>query len=249
MKASSHAGHGAVPLRPAWSIGASSYGPLRLATGLPSDRTGARHSTRPAPSERTEAQVRRRAWAQDAGASAPASTTDAEDFMSLGAPERLAAAKPEAEPAGLADAPSTSGRPALPWEVASRRMRSPLLRLHNGACPALACPGRHAAARRSRGFWPAQRSWSLSASWRPPQTRPLRALQPWRASQALCRPSGPPHPCRCLGRSQLVGALLLSPAPAGGVSGCRLKRQAWRCGRTVPAHQRPRRSSGGLWLC
>lgn len=64
----------------------------------------------------------------------------AEDFISLSSPTPPAAKPgPEAEPAAVVEAPSTSGQRMLPrqrmlpWAQASKRIQSPLLRLHNGA--------------------------------------------------------------------------------------------------------------------
>ena len=58
----------------------------------------------------------------------------AEDFISLSSPTPPAAKPgPEAEPAAVVESPSTSGQRMLPWAQASKRIQSPLLRLHNGA--------------------------------------------------------------------------------------------------------------------
>ena len=67
----------------------------------------------------------------------------AEDFISLGPPPR-AAPEPEAQPAEADGELSVPGHVTLPWAQASRRIQSPLLRLHNGRVVAdawhAACP-------------------------------------------------------------------------------------------------------------
>ncbi|KAK9822646.1 hypothetical protein WJX81_003349 [Elliptochloris bilobata] len=64
------------------------------------------------------------------GGSDVTSLQTVEEFISLGSPTRPAP-KAAVELAAAGEEPSTSGRPALPWTQASRRIQSPLLRLHN----------------------------------------------------------------------------------------------------------------------
>lgn len=63
--------------------------------------------------------------------------------------------------------------------------------------------------RHSPRLQPAQRSSTLSASWRPRPQRPTRARQPWHVLQASCRLSGRLRACRCSAPSRQVGALRL----------------------------------------
>lgn len=69
-----------------------------------------------------------RAWQ---GSAAAAGELEAEEFISLGSPAR-AAPEPKAQPAATSEEASVPGRFTLPWAQASRRIQSPLLRLHNG---------------------------------------------------------------------------------------------------------------------
>ena len=86
----------------------------------------------------------------------------------------------------------------LPWAQASRHIQSPLLRLHNGEAvqttgtllsPPVECCDRQA---------PAQRSWTLSASWRQARKKLRAALRQCSASRPSCSLFGLSRPCRCL---------------------------------------------------
>ena len=110
------------------------------------------------------------------GGAAAAGNLEAEEFISLG-PPACAAPVPEAQPAATSEEPPVPGCLKLPWAQASRRIQSPLLRLHNGEAlqvtgmllpQPVKCRDRQA---------PAQRSWTSSASWRQVQKKLRAALR------------------------------------------------------------------------
>ena len=132
------------------------------------------------------------------GGAAAAGNLEAEEFISLG-PPACAAPEPEAQPAASSEEVPVPGCLKLPWAQASRRIRSPLLRLHNGKAVQTTSPLLHLPVECCDRQSPAQRSWTLSASWRQARKKLRAALRRCSASRPSCSLFGLPRLYRCLG--------------------------------------------------
>lgn len=111
------------------------------------------------------------------GGAAAAGNLEAEEFISLG-PPACAAPEPEAQPAATSEEPPVPGCLKFPWaQQASRRIQSPLLRLHNGEAVQFTGTLLPQPVERRDRQARAQRSWTLSASWRQARKKLRAALR------------------------------------------------------------------------